>query len=129
MNANPRRASKIWQYVYVIHTAAAANPWDNVYFYDVNSWLVNHGGVGGKLIPKDGTWHSITTMLVVIQQPHHPVLIIIQTKIGKVATGRMNVAGALTKIDARDQAMNVILIIGAHIVQGGTMDILTAGKG
>ena len=35
-HANPARASEIWQYVYVIHTAAAANPWDNVYFYDIN---------------------------------------------------------------------------------------------
>ena len=35
-HANPERASEIWQYVYVIHTAAAANPWDNVYYYDVN---------------------------------------------------------------------------------------------
>ena len=35
-HANPERASEIWQYVYVIHTAAAANPWDNVYFYDIN---------------------------------------------------------------------------------------------
>ena len=35
-NANPERASEIWQYVYVIHTAAGANPWDNVYFYDIN---------------------------------------------------------------------------------------------
>ena len=34
--ANPERASEIWQYIYVIHTAAAANPWDNVYFYDIN---------------------------------------------------------------------------------------------
>ena len=35
-HANPERASEIWQYVYVIHTAAASNPWDNVYFYDIN---------------------------------------------------------------------------------------------
>ena len=35
-NANPQRSSEIWQYVYVIHTAAASNPWDNVYLYDVN---------------------------------------------------------------------------------------------
>ena len=35
-NANPERASEIWQYIYVIHTAASANPWDNVYFYDIN---------------------------------------------------------------------------------------------
>ena len=35
-NANPERASEIWQYVYVIHTAAAANHWDNVYLYDIN---------------------------------------------------------------------------------------------
>ena len=34
-HANPER-SEIWQYVYVIHTAATANPWDNVYFYDIN---------------------------------------------------------------------------------------------
>ena len=34
--ANPGRASEIWQYVYVIHTAAASNPWNNVYYYDVN---------------------------------------------------------------------------------------------
>ena len=35
-NANPERASEIWQYVYVIHTAAAANHWDNMYYYDIN---------------------------------------------------------------------------------------------
>ena len=35
-HANPSRSSEIWQYVYVIHTAAAANPWDNVYYYDIN---------------------------------------------------------------------------------------------
>ena len=35
-HANPARASKIWQYVYVIHTATAANPWENVYYYDIN---------------------------------------------------------------------------------------------
>ena len=34
--ANPDRSSEIWQYVYVIHTTAAANPWDNVYYYDIN---------------------------------------------------------------------------------------------
>ena len=34
--ANPNRASEIWQYVYVIHTAAASNSWDNVYYYDIN---------------------------------------------------------------------------------------------
>ena len=34
--ANPERASEIWQYVYVIHTAAASNPWENVYYYDIN---------------------------------------------------------------------------------------------
>ena len=33
--ANPSRASEIWQYVYVIHTAAASNPWENVSFYDI----------------------------------------------------------------------------------------------
>ena len=35
-HVNPERASEIWQYVYVIHTAAAANPWDKVYYYDIN---------------------------------------------------------------------------------------------
>ena len=35
-HANPERASEIWQYIYVIHTAAAANPWENVYCYDIN---------------------------------------------------------------------------------------------
>ena len=35
-HANPERASEIWQYIYVIHTAASANSWDNVYYYDVN---------------------------------------------------------------------------------------------
>ena len=35
-HANPERSSEIWQYIYVIHTAASANPWDNVYYYDVN---------------------------------------------------------------------------------------------
>ena len=35
-NANPERASEIWQYVYMIHTAATSNPWDDVYYYDIN---------------------------------------------------------------------------------------------
>ena len=35
-HANPERSSEIWQYVYVIHTAATVNPWENVYYYDVN---------------------------------------------------------------------------------------------
>ena len=35
-DANPDRSSEIWQYIYVIHTAAAANPWENVYYYDIN---------------------------------------------------------------------------------------------
>ena len=35
-HANQDRASEIWQYVYVIHTAATANPWENVYYYDIN---------------------------------------------------------------------------------------------
>ena len=35
-HANPERASEIWQYVYVIHIAASVNPWENVYFYDIN---------------------------------------------------------------------------------------------
>ena len=35
-HANPERASEIWQYVYIIHTAATSNPWENVYFYDIN---------------------------------------------------------------------------------------------
>ena len=34
--AYPERSSEILQYIYVIHTAAATNPRDNVYFYDIN---------------------------------------------------------------------------------------------
>ena len=33
--ANPSRASEIWQYVHIIHTAASTNPWDSVAFYDI----------------------------------------------------------------------------------------------
>ena len=32
--ANPTRSSEIWQYVYVINTAAVSYAWENVYFYD-----------------------------------------------------------------------------------------------
>ena len=32
--ANPSRAAEIWQYVYVINTAASAYVWENVSFYD-----------------------------------------------------------------------------------------------
>ena len=32
--ANPNRSGEIWQYVYVIHTAAYSNSWDSVAFYD-----------------------------------------------------------------------------------------------
>ena len=33
--ANPNRAGEIWQYIYIIHTAATSNPWENVAFYDI----------------------------------------------------------------------------------------------
>ena len=33
--SNPSRAAEIWQYVHVIHTAAAAYKWENVAFYDM----------------------------------------------------------------------------------------------
>ena len=33
-NANPSRSAEIWQYVYVINTAAASYVWDNVAYYD-----------------------------------------------------------------------------------------------
>ena len=33
-HANPERAFEIWQYVYVINTAALSYSWDNVAFYD-----------------------------------------------------------------------------------------------
>ena len=32
--SNPARSAEIWQYVYVIHTAAATFQWDNVAWYD-----------------------------------------------------------------------------------------------
>ena len=32
--ANPHRAAEIWQYIYIINTAAAYYVWDNVAFYD-----------------------------------------------------------------------------------------------
>ena len=32
--ANPTRSSDIWQYIYVIHTAAATYTWENVAYYD-----------------------------------------------------------------------------------------------
>ena len=32
--ANPARAAEIWQYMYVINTAAGSYQWDNVYEYD-----------------------------------------------------------------------------------------------
>ena len=34
MRANPHQASKVWEYVYVINTAASSFHWDNVAFYD-----------------------------------------------------------------------------------------------
>ena len=33
-NANPGRAGEIWQYIYVIHSAASTFQWDNVAYYD-----------------------------------------------------------------------------------------------
>ena len=33
-NANPTRSGEIWQYVYVINSAAQTYQWDNVYYYD-----------------------------------------------------------------------------------------------
>ena len=34
-NANPHRSAEIWQYVYVINTAASSYVWENVYYYDI----------------------------------------------------------------------------------------------
>ena len=36
--ANPHRASEIWQYIHVIHTAASTYNWDNVAYYDFTFW-------------------------------------------------------------------------------------------
>ena len=33
-NVNPGRAGEIWQYIYVIHSAASTFQWDNVAYYD-----------------------------------------------------------------------------------------------
>ena len=33
-NANPGRSGEIWQYVYMINTAATSFAWENVYYYD-----------------------------------------------------------------------------------------------
>ena len=33
-NANPNRSAEIWQYVYVINTAASSFAWENVAYYD-----------------------------------------------------------------------------------------------
>ena len=55
-----------------------------------------------------------------------------QTTIKVVATvshGRMSVAGGSTKIDVKNQEMSETLTIGVHIVQDGTMDSSTVGKG
>ena len=41
MHANPERSSEIWQYIYVIHTAASSNPWDNVYYYDFRELMAS----------------------------------------------------------------------------------------
>ena len=34
-NANPSRSTEIWQYVFVINTAATSFAWENVYYYDI----------------------------------------------------------------------------------------------
>ena len=36
--ANLRRASEIWQYVYIINLAASSYAWENVAFYDYTFW-------------------------------------------------------------------------------------------
>lgn len=33
-NANPQRSAEVWQYNYVIHSAASSYQWDNVAYYD-----------------------------------------------------------------------------------------------
>ena len=33
-NANPQRSAEVWQYIYVIHSAASSYQWDNVAYYD-----------------------------------------------------------------------------------------------
>ena len=33
--ANPSRAAEIWQYIYVINSAASSYQWDNVSYYDI----------------------------------------------------------------------------------------------
>ena len=34
-NANPTRAGEIWQYIYIINSAAATYQWDNIAYYNV----------------------------------------------------------------------------------------------
>ena len=51
------------------------------------------------------------------------------TTIQRRRIGRRIVVGDLIRIDARDRLLNVILIIGVHTVQDGTMGSITVEKG
>ena len=129
-HANPERASKIWQCVYVIHTAATSNPWENVYFYDVNFrqlMAVSLGEVGERPTLRGGIWHS-TTATLMVKETIQGTITLLGTKI-KVEVGRMTAVGGTTKTGAKSQIMNVDMTIGAHTVRDGTMGSITAERG
>ena len=128
MHTNPERASEIWQYVYMIHTAAAANPWENVYFYDINfrelmaskpwrSW--------GKTYTQgwNMAFNNSSSFSLGNSSYNNAINLDIVLK-----AGRTIVVNTSTKTSARKQDQSATMTIDVHIAQDGTMGSTTVEK-
>ena len=97
----------------------------------MNLWLASHGGAEVRPTPRVGTWHSMVMLdHPLLMRVKYLVLVIVEINSRTIPEiGRRIVAGGLTKIDAKDLAMIVILTIDAPTVLVGTMGSITVGRG
>ena len=132
--ANPDRSSEIWQYVHVIHTAAATYNWNNVAFYDFTfrqlmaskpwwSWAKTYTQ-GWNLALKDLAIRAFNTgsMNGAVMQRQSSVA-------NKPKSWRDNCCWHFNKTDVMKRQV-ALTIIDVHIAGHGVhMDFIIVGKG
>ena len=83
---------------------------------------------GVKPTLKDGIWPLTTVTVTQVIVLTLVVLLTVLVEISLAETGKMTAVGGLTKIDARDLELTVIMTTGALSALDGVMDSSTAER-
>ena len=135
-------ASELWQYVYVIQTAAYSNPWDNVAFYDITfrelmaskpwrSWAKTYTQGWNMAFNNNHNYthgsseHGPCEIVKVLTMG----LVLVLEEINLVTVGKMTVAGGLTRINVKGPVQNVDMTTDALNVLVGITVTITVEKG